>query len=318
MVKQLQMMVSVIVRAYNQEVMVRQTLDSVMAQQTTYPYEVIIGENHSTDNTLAVCRDYEKRYSNVKILAHEQNIGPQRNLSSCIKAGTGKYIMVCDGDDWWHNPNKIQLQVDFMESHHDCYVLHSDYDTYDEITKKTIHAHNRSMGINILEGRIQRELFSGNPSICWPTSCIRRSAFEQYMPLDKFIEVGTVGEDWPTWVILAAYGEIRYLPVSTVTYRTGHPSVTREANYDRIIRRREGDKHTVKMLYEMFPHFGTYHEDEYFDNFYSHQLLMSAYRNNDYAAAKKFAKEDKMPTMMTHMARTWLTFQIARWIKRDK
>lgn len=316
MVKQLQMMVSVIVRAYNQEVMVKQTLDSILAQQTTYSFEIIIGENHSSDNTLAVCRAYEAKYGNIRILAHEQNIGPQRNLLSCIKAGIGKYIMVCDGDDWWHNPNKIQLQVDFMESHPECVVLHSDYDTYDERTRKTIHGHNKSKGINILEGQIQREIFSGNPSICWPTSCIRRSAFEQYMPLEKFIEVGTVGEDWPTWVILSAYGEVRYLPVSTVTYRMGNISVTRDIDYNRILRRREGDKNTVRLLHEMFPYFGAYHEDEYFNNQYSHLLLLAAYRNNDYASAKKFAREDKRPTIMTRMAYTWITFQIARLLRR--
>ena len=198
-----QMMVSIIVRAYNQETMVRQTIDSVIAQQTIYPYEVIIGENHSTDNTLAVCREYEAKYGNIRILAHEQNIGPQRNLSSCIKAGSGKYIMICDGDDWWHNPNKIQMQVDFMETHPNCYALHTEYDVYNEKTGKVEHNHNKSRGIHIPEGRIQKELFSGIPAICWPSCCIRRSAFEKYMPLDTFIENGVVGEDYPTWVILA-------------------------------------------------------------------------------------------------------------------
>ncbi len=316
--KQPQMMVSVIVRAYMREKYIRQALDSVLAQQTTYPFEIIIGENHSADKTLEICREYADKYDNIILLAHEQNVGPQVNLARCIKAGTGKYIMACDGDDWWHNVNKIQMQVDFMETHPECLMCHTDYDTYNVRSGETIHNVHKKHGTVQPEGMIQKEMFSGKAPVSWPTACFSRAAFEQYMPIDKFIEVGMVGEDWPTWVILAAHGEIRYLPVSTVTYRTGHPSVTREANYDRIIRRREGDKHTVRLLYEMFPHFGTYHEDEYFDDFYSHQLLMSAYRNNDYASARKFAKEDKMPTMMTRMAKTWLTFQIARWIKRDK
>lgn len=310
-----QMMVTIVARAYNQEDMVCQTLDSLMAQQTSYPFEVIVGENHSSDNTLAICREYESKYDNIRVLAHEKNIGPQRNLLSCIQAGTGKYIMICDGDDWWHNPNKIQLQVDFMEAHPECYVLHTDFDEYDDRTGKTRHNINQSRGLTIKEGKIQQEVFHGEVPVCWPACCIRREAFEKYVPLAKFIENGVFGEDYPTWVILSAYGEIRYLPVSTVTYRVGNVSATREVNYDRIIYRRECDKSTFRLLYDMFPNLGTYHQEEYFDNFYSHQLLNAAYRNNDYKAARKFAKEDKMPNWRTLMARTWLTFQIARLVK---
>lgn len=313
--EQSQIMVDIIVRAYNQEDMVRQALDSLMAQQTTYPFRVIIGENHSKDNTLAVCREYAAKYDNIKLLAHPQNIGGQRNLLECIKAGNGKYIMICDGDDWWHNPNKIQLQVDYMEAHPECYVLHTDFDEYDNKTGKTRHNVWRLNGIDVLQGRIQAELFHGNVRVAWPTCCFRRDAFEKYMPLEKFIENGVVGEDYPTWVILSAYGEVNYMPESTITYRVGNESVTRSVNYDRIIARREGDKNTLRMLYSMFPQFGVYHEDKFFDDFYSHQLLMAAYRANDYQSARKFAKSDKMPNWKTRMACTWVTFQLARWIE---
>lgn len=314
--EQSQIMVDIIVRVYNQEDMIRQNLDSLMAQQTIYPFEVIVGENHSSDNTLAVCREYEAKYNNIRLLAHEQNIGGQRNLLECIKAGKGKYIMICDGDDWWHNPNKIQLQVDYMEAHPECYVLHTDHDVYNDKTGKTKHDVKQASGMMESVSHTQRELFSGKASICWTTSCIRRDAFEKYMPLERFIEKGVVGEDYPTWVILSAYGEVRYMPVSTATYRVGNQSVTRDVNYDRIIARREGDKNTLQMLYSMFPNLGTYHEDDYFDNFYSHQLVLAAYRNNDYNSAKKFAKEDKMPNWRTRMAYTWLTFQLVRILKR--
>lgn len=314
--KQTQIMVDIIVRAYNQEDMIRQNLDSLMAQQTTYPFEVIIGENHSTDNTLSICKEYESKYDNIRVLAHEKNIGPQRNLLSCIKAGKGKYIMICDGDDWWHNPNKIQLQVDYMEAHPECLTLHSDYDVYNDKTGKTLHCHNKSKGVAVKEGRIQKEIFLGMVPISWPSCCIRREAFERYMPLEKFIEIGVVAEDYPTWVILSAYGNLNYMPVSTVTYRIGNESVTRDVNYNRILKRKEGDKNMVKLLYSMFPNLGVYHEDEYFEKLYSHQLLLAAYRNNDYESARKFAKEDKMPNWKTMMAYTWLTFQMARVLKR--
>lgn len=316
--EQPQMMVSVIVRAYMREKFIRQALDSVLAQQTSYPFEIIIGENHSSDNTLQICQEYADKYDNIILLAHKENIGAQRNLSECIKAGTGKYIMACDGDDWWHNPNKIQLQVDFMETHPECMMCHTDNDICYEETGKTIRDYKRVKGIVVPEGKVQKEAFAGRLQVCWSTSCFRRDAFEKYMPIDDFIPLGMVGEDYPTWVILAAYGELRYLPVATATYRIGRQAITQDVDYSRILRRREGDKNVVRKLYEMFPSLGTYHEDVWFDCYYSHQLVLAAYRANDYVSARKFAKVDKMPNWKTRMAYTWVTFQIARLLTRLK
>lgn len=313
--EQPQMMVSVIIRAYMREKFVRQALDSVLAQQTTYPFEIIIGENHSSDKTLQICQEYADKYDNIILLAHETNIGAARNLKACIEAGSGKYIMACDGDDWWHNPNKIQFQVDFMEAHPECMMCHTDNDEYYEETGKSVHDCKKSRGIAVPEGMVQKEAFAGKVPVSWPTSCFRRDAFEKYMPMDEFIKLGMVGEDYPTWVILAAYGELRYLPVSTATYRIGKQSVTQDVDYSRILRRREGDKNTVKMLHSMFPSFGPYHEGEWFDIYYSHQLVLAAYRANDYKSAHRFAKEDKMPNWKTRMAYTWLTFMLARLLK---
>ena len=306
------MMVTIVVRAYMREQMIRKTLDSLMAQKTTYTYEVIVGENHGTDKTLAICREYEAKYDNIKVLAHDQNVGPLINWVRCIQYGTGKYIMTCDGDDWWHNTNKIQMEVDYMEAHPECVILHTDYDIYDEKTGEILHDVRRGSGNIPKEGSIQEELFHWTTSIAYLTSCYRRSLLEKFVPIQKFVDLKIVGEDYLLWVIMSAHGEVRYIPISTATYRIGNISVTREVNYERIIYRREGDKNALRLLYAMFPNLGTYHEDEYFDNFYSHQLLLAAYRGDDYKSARKFAREDKMPNWKTRMAYTWITFKLCR------
>lgn len=311
-----QIMVSVVVCTYMREKMLRQTLDAIVAQQTTYPFEVIIGENHSTDNTLKVCQEYADKYDYIRVLAHEKNVGPLVNWTRCVKTARGKYIMDCCDDDWWSNPNKIQLQVDFMETHPECVMCHTDYDVYNEKTGKTEYAINKTRGGVIPEGMVQKEVFSGKVPVGFLTDCYRRSVFEEHVPIDRFVEIGLIGNDYAMWVILSAYGEIRYLPISTATYREGNVSETRAVDYERIIYRREADKRMFHMLYDLCPQLGTYNEEEWFDNHYSHQLLMAAYRNNDYAAARKFAKEDKMPTLRTWMARTWITFQLLRWLKK--
>lgn len=313
MSQQNDIMVTVVVITYNQEKWIRQTLDSILAQETEYPFEVIIGEDHGTDGTRAICREYADKYENVTLLADAENMGVAANWIRCVQAGTGKYIMNCAGDDWWHNPNKIQLQVDFMEAHQECVVCHTDIDEYNETTRVIKHNVKQMNGILPPEGMIQQDVFSGKAHMSAVTKCLRMSAIREYIDFSKYIELGLMGEDYPTDVILSAFGEVRYLPISTATYRIGNVSMTREINYDKIRNRYETEKRQARWLCSMFPNLGLYEDDVYYDKYCSHQLLLTAYRNNDYPSAWKFAKEDKMPNWKTMMARTWLTFQIARW-----
>lgn len=316
--EQPQIMVTVCVMTYNQEHWIRQTLDSILAQRTEYPLEVVIGEDSGTDGTRAICQEYANKYENVTLLPSTENLGVTANWIRCVQAGTGKYIMSCAGDDFWHNPNKIQMQVDFMEAHPECVVCHTDIDELHEkhgLLKKNL---KKTSGMVPPEGKIQKEILSGKECISAVTMCIRREAFEKYVPADEFARRRFPREDWPTLLVLSAYGEIRYLPISTATYRVGQESITRTSDYKAIFKRAQQDKEMTKYLYSLFPEWGPFRDGYYFDNIGYHHALHAAYRNNDYAAARKFAKMDKFPTKATKMAKTWLTFQIARWIKRDK
>lgn len=311
-------MVSVCVVTYNQEKWIRQTLDSILVQQTDYPYEVIIGEDRGTDGTRAICQEYADKYDNVTLLPVTENLGVTANWIRCVQAGKGKYIMTCAGDDWWHNPNKIQMQVDFMEEHPDCVVCHTDIDEYNENADTTIHEYKKLHGIVPPEGRIQREILSGKEHISAVTMCIRRETFEKYVPAEEFAKRRFPREDWPTLLILAAHGEIRYQRVSTATYRVGQESITRTSDYEKIIRRAQKDKEMTEYLYSLFPEWGPFKDGPYFENIGYHHALMAAYRNNDYPAARKYAALDRYPTKATFMARTWATFHLYRLIKGVK
>ena len=313
--KKKDIMVTVCVVTYNQEKWIRQTLDSILAQQTEYSYEVIIGEDHGTDGTRAICQEYADKYDNVTLLPLIENLGVTANWVRCVLAGKGKYIMTCAGDDWWHNPYKLQMQVDFMENHPDCVLCHTDIDEYNDITGHLIKDVHRSQGIVCCEGRIQQEIFSGKANIAAVTMCIRRVTFEKYVPADEFARRRFPREDWPTQLVLAVHGDILYMPESTATYRVGQESITRSFNYEKIITRAQQDKEMTEYLYSLFPEWGPFEDGPYFESVGYHNAMLAAYRNNDYRAARKYAKMDKYPTKATYMARTWLTFKIYRWLK---
>lgn len=109
-------LVSVCVTTYNHEHYIAQAIESVLGQRTTFAVEVVVGEDCSTDNTLAICRKYEEQYPDrVRVVASESNIGMHHNYRRTIEACRGKYIAMLDGDDWFSDMDKLQIQVEQLE-----------------------------------------------------------------------------------------------------------------------------------------------------------------------------------------------------------
>lgn len=109
--------VSVCSITYNHEKYIGQMFDSILAQQCSFKFEIVIGEDCSTDNTRAIIKQYASQYPDIiKPLLPEKNIGAKKNFSNCLKACTGKYIAICEGDDYWIDPHKLQKQVDLLEA----------------------------------------------------------------------------------------------------------------------------------------------------------------------------------------------------------
>lgn len=304
-------MVSVVVFTYNQENLIRQTLDSIINQKTEYSFEVIIGEDHGTDGTRTICQEYADKYDFVRLLPSERNYGVVGNWVNCVKTATGKYLMNCGGDDYWHNPSKIQMQVDYMESHPQCVTLHTDIDVLHENTGRIDSCVKKKQYGSIPQGMIQQDILCGRGNFSAVTICHRLAVLKQYVPIEKFAELRFPCEDWSTMLVMAAHGEIHFLPVSTSTYRIGQESVSHERNYDSIRDHCKRDKIMVQYLYSLFPDFGPV-DERYYDERVYFFLLRAAYDNNDYCSAKKFTLLCPVKDKYQKMAKSWITFQIAR------
>lgn len=106
--------------AYNHERYIAQALDSALAQRTDFAYEIVIGEDCSTDNTRAIAIEYAKRFPDkIRLLAHEKNLGIWDNDQAIIRACRGEYIAWLESDDYWSSADKLQKQVDFLDSNPD-------------------------------------------------------------------------------------------------------------------------------------------------------------------------------------------------------
>lgn len=122
---------SIICVTYNHAPYIRQALDSFLMQKTTFPYEIIIADDCSSDGTSAICAEYEERYPDViRHIRGDYNVGGVENERRAIEAAQGEYVALCEGDDYWTDPKKLQKQVDFLETHSDYSVTWTRYEKY--------------------------------------------------------------------------------------------------------------------------------------------------------------------------------------------
>lgn len=116
-------LVSIICCAYNHEPYIRQCLDGFIMQETNFPFEVLIHDDASTDRTADIIREYETKYPEI-IKPIYQTENQYQKKTGILKTFQyprvkGKYIAMCEGDDYWTDPLKLQKQVDFLETHPD-------------------------------------------------------------------------------------------------------------------------------------------------------------------------------------------------------
>lgn len=120
----MQPLVSICTTTYRHEKYLAQTLDSFLAQRVNFPYEILIHDDASPDGTEAIIREYAARYPDIILPLYEtenqysQNIPINETFN--FPRARGKYIALCEGDDYWCDPDKLQRQIDYMEAHEGC------------------------------------------------------------------------------------------------------------------------------------------------------------------------------------------------------
>lgn len=205
--------VSVLVMTYNHAEFIRQALDSVLMQETSFPYEVLISEDCSTDGTRTIVLDYHRRHPGcIRLLLSERNIRNNTVVTRGIEAARGQYVALLDGDDYWTSPHKLQKQVDFLESHPDCTLCFHNATVIDEDGARPPWNWTPADHPEIAT---LADLWMGN-FIATCSTMFRRGVFgevpEWYTDLFPIT-------DWPLHLLNAEQGEIGYLNEVMGVYR---------------------------------------------------------------------------------------------------
>lgn len=231
--------VSVIVVTYNQRNTITRTLDSILCQNTeNVTYEIVIGDDDSTDGTREVCSDYADRYPDIiRLLPKVPNKGIVKNYRDAFIACRGRYIADCAGDDAWLDSGRMATQVRYLDTHPDVVIVHGDWR---EVTSDGYcAAHRRPYGMDgtlmSVDGQelIEPLLAHYTPiTLHLSTAMYRRSTLLEAMRKnpDVVFDPAFGCEDMPLTAALLSCGKVAYIPGEVLAYTVGHTSVSNPAN----------------------------------------------------------------------------------------
>lgn len=204
------MKLSVCMITYNHEKYIAQAVESALMQKTDFDYEIVIGEDCSKDNTRQILIEYQLKYpQKIKLLLNDENIGMNQNFMQTLKTCRGEYIAILDGDDYWTSPQKLQMQVDYLEKNCDltiCFhkvkILKNGKLINDYITK--VPAEETTI------------IDLANSNYIHTVSCVfKNNLFGEFPDWFKLCPVA----DYVVHLLNAQYGKIKYIDKEMAVYR---------------------------------------------------------------------------------------------------
>lgn len=239
------MKVSVLMITYNQEKYIAQALDSVLMQDVAFDYEIVIGEDCSSDATRAIVLDYQNRYpGKIRTLLPGKNIGMLQNFAQTYYACDGEYVAMLEGDDFWTCSTKLQKQADFLDRSPESALC---FHPTELLQEGQSHAPDHRHPLNCSEFSTIENLLEGN----FIQTCSVMFRNKLFGDLPRWFFTGVIG-DHPLHILNAAHGNIGYLDEVMGAYRIhaeGVWSMQMEKNYVRNYRA------AIKMYQDLDVHF---------------------------------------------------------------
>ena len=223
-------LVSVHMITYNHAPYIAQAIEGVIQQKVNFPIELVIGEDWSTDGTREIVLEYKRKYPDIiRVILSDENIGGMKNAYRTAKACRGKYIAFCEGDDYWHRLDKLQKQVDYLETHPECGMVSSDVDIYYDLTKEFKRDYNYSNGFVSDDNLTIEQVLWGGLSIWTCTVVIRRCLYRRIVENDPYLyeNKNIVLGDLQVWAELTKMSRLFYIPETLAVYRVLHESASR-------------------------------------------------------------------------------------------
>jgi glycosyltransferase involved in cell wall biosynthesis len=206
-------LMSVLLVTYNHEKFIAQALDSILMQQADFAFEIVAVDDCSTDNTLAILRQYESQHPQLRVLPTENKLlGISRNYQRGFAACRGEFVAVLEGDDYWISPRKLQMAAGFLKRNPACSFCFHRIIRHDSHPETAIICPPNWTVEQILT---VDELASGNFIGGFSTCVYRREIIANQPPELWELDI----REWFFNVVVAQHGPIGYIPQVLSVYR---------------------------------------------------------------------------------------------------
>ncbi len=221
-------LVSVNMITYNHELYIAQAIEGVINQKTNFPFELVIGEDCSTDNTRKKIYDYQMKYPDIiKLVTSDSNVGGHQNSLRTTKACTGKYMAYCEGDDYWHNQNKLQIQVDFLEANPDYGIVHGNANKHyvdTDVLEKNVY----DVSPLYDDENAYFDIIAGRRKVTTLTVCLRKKLLDEVIECNPECQgLHFLMGDYQLWMEFSRISKVKFINESLATYNVLSESMSR-------------------------------------------------------------------------------------------
>ena len=236
-------MVSVLMITYNHENYIRQAIEGILMQQSTFDFELVIANDNSPDNSHSIITDIINNHplgGIIKYIDRSINVGMQKNFLDAYSNCVGKYIALCEGDDYWTDPLKLQKQVDFLETNLDYVVCFHDCSVVDENSKIKIKSYLTNFKLDYNENDLKKGGWLPTLTRCF------RNVLDKYPDEFKNVNCG----DLFLTSYLGFYGKAKFMDFNGANYREHIGGVWSGTNEKNRNRKMIQDFYTLYSFYE--------------------------------------------------------------------
>lgn len=228
--------------AYNHGPYIEECLESLANQVTNFEYEILVGEDCSTDDTRErVVKLAEKHKGVIRPLLYPENKGAHSNLTHLISQSTGKYVALCEGDDYWNGNYKLQQQVDILEQDTSVALVCTDADAFFQHSgRRILSVHERIGQWTNPPADMTLALITRKINIFTCTACFRRADLVRIFDENPYeLSDEHPMSDVQMWIEASRLGKIVPIRRSMATYRVIKESASRSNNYGKVLRFQE-------------------------------------------------------------------------------
>lgn len=254
---------TIIMLTYNHEKFIKTAIESILEQVTNYKYEILIGDDFSKDSTAKIIEEYQNLYPNkIRFIKRDKNIGASKNLYDLLSKSRGRYIAYLEGDDFWNDKNKIQKQINLLDSNDYIGVAHANYrvDMDGNNFGETCYF-SKAKVINI------NNLLKTSVGLFHTATFMHKNIFlNSQINYNIIFEAHSLIADYTIACLCLDKGSVLYIPDRMSSYRENTSSIGENASA--IIRRNMSNQY-----YEIISMYSKL--DNYFDNKYSFNYAKS-------------------------------------------